>query len=363
MALRLIDTYPAQVAPVDANYTHGAPRNVSAPSAGDGTPWEEAYQKDIYGFLSALIDGAAIVHSGTADTAIASQYLQALQALFLQRTELASQGGTILETTNRLRALDRHGLRITRDSTVLYTTEPGGARNPADDADLILPVAFQKNATVTWAVGDVAGGLPAALVPLAADTWYRRFIVGKPDGTTDLCLDTSPVAANFFIDANAIAAGYSDATLYRRYGWIYSDAGSLLKDHVNLALDPTRYLWVTPPPTFTLTGLTTANRIAVNFGSELPPSVIGQITFRIETDAGSTKFVYITHADQADVGPPSSSQPNTFFESDTGGNHFTSSLIEVALDSNQDLFIRLGNGSHVSSGETVHGWIDPGLVA
>jgi hypothetical protein len=243
------------------------------------------------------------------------------------------------------------------------TTEPGGARNPADDADLILTADFQKNISVTWAQGDGLGGLPAALVAGVASTWLRRFICKTPGGVVDLCWDTSPVAANFFADANAIAAGFSDNTLYRRYGWTYSDASSLITDHVNLALDPNRYLWVTPPIGVTLAGINTANRIAINFGDELPPSVIGQITFRIETDAGSTKFVYLTHADQADVGPPGTAFPNTFFESDTGGNHFTSSLIEFPLDSNQDLFARLGNGTHVSSGTTVHGWIDPGLVA
>jgi len=361
MALRLIDQYPGQVAPVDANYPHGAPRNVSAPSAGDGTPWEEAWVKDIYGFLSALIDDAGITHSGTADTSPSSQYLQALKTVLLQRSELASQGGTIVENTNKLRALDRHGLRVIRDSTVLMTTEPGGARNPADDADLILAANLQKNITVTWALGNGLGGLPAALVPLAANQMLRRFIVKTPGGTVDLCWDSSPVAANFFLDANAIAAGFSDATLYRRYGWTHVDSGSLMTDHVNLALDPTSYLWVTPPPSVPLAGLTTANRVAVNYGDEVPPSCIGVFSFLVNTDAGANKYVYLSHADQADVA--ASATNFTFFKAETAGKDFMSGVIQFPVDSNQDLFARLFGGTHDSSATTVHGWIDPGLVA
>lgn len=76
MALNLATQYPGKVGAPTAAYPNGVPRNVSAPSAGDGTPWEEALVKDVYGFLAAALGG--ITPSGSPDSFTASQYMQGI---------------------------------------------------------------------------------------------------------------------------------------------------------------------------------------------------------------------------------------------------------------------------------------------
>lgn len=362
MALRLIDEYPTQVGPVDANYPHGVPRNVSAPSAGDGTPWEEAWVKDIYGFLSALIDNAAIVHSGTADTAIASQYFQALQALFLQVSQLESAGGTILENSSRLNATGLHGLRVIRDSTVLMTTQPGAGRHIiADDAESTLVSALQKDVSATWALG-AAGGMPAALHPVAANQWLRAFVISKPDGAPELGWDTSPVAANLFADAAVIAAGFSDVTRYRRYAWSHVDGSSQLTDFINTEQDPRSYLWKVAKAV-NMGALTSANRIAVNLADECPPSAEALLSMMSEISSGGEDFFLCTHSDQTDS--TASKDRLHWFTNDTGGgNNFgNSGQFLFPVNSNSDFFVRSTGGTNVNQDCTIHGWRDLGIAA
>jgi hypothetical protein len=80
VALNPSARYPGQI-DAHASYPHGKARNVSAPGDGTGTPWERDLVNDLFGFQQALLGAASIVPSGNADTAAASQYLQAIQAL------------------------------------------------------------------------------------------------------------------------------------------------------------------------------------------------------------------------------------------------------------------------------------------
>lgn len=364
MAIRLIIQYPAQVGAPTGAYPHGVPRNVSAPSAGDGTPWEEAFVKDIYGFLSKLIDDAGITHSGVADTALASQYLESLQTLFLQATQLESAGGTILETSSRLTTTGLHGLRVVRDSGVLMTTFPGAGRHiTADDAESILAASLQKNISATWAEGAAAGGVPAAIHPIAINTMLRCFIVSKPDGTPELCWDTSPVAANFFLDANAIAAGFSDSTRFRRYAYVHTDGASNITDFINLAQDPRIFRWKVPI-SVNLGAVSNLNRIAVNLADECPPECEAQISaFAVHSDGAETHYLF-THSDQADT-VPSVTLSSGLFMNDTGSgsNQGAVGPFDMLVDANSDFQVRRSAGSGLISADcTVHGWRDAGIV-
>jgi hypothetical protein len=82
MAINPGSSYPGQIDTTDPAYPLGKAQNISAPSAGDGTPWEQLLINDQFGFQQALLNAAAIVASGAPDEVGASQYLQALQALF-----------------------------------------------------------------------------------------------------------------------------------------------------------------------------------------------------------------------------------------------------------------------------------------
>jgi phage-related tail fiber protein len=81
MAL-VISTEYTNANPPDAAYPQGSFKNSDTPTSRNGTPLEKAWPNDIYGFLQALLHGAGIVPSGNPDTAVASDYLTAMQALF-----------------------------------------------------------------------------------------------------------------------------------------------------------------------------------------------------------------------------------------------------------------------------------------
>src|SRR5690625_2596549 len=81
MAIRLIDKYPSRVDPVSPDYPHGAPRNESTPGANNGTPLEQDWLRDYEGFFQALLAEGGITPSGTPDTALASDRLNALKRI------------------------------------------------------------------------------------------------------------------------------------------------------------------------------------------------------------------------------------------------------------------------------------------
>src|SRR5690242_4848736 len=82
MAIRPSVVYPGQVA-TDANWPHGKARNVLVLGDGTGTPLEQGWLNDLWGFLQALLTVASITPSDTADNISVSQYLQAIQYLIL----------------------------------------------------------------------------------------------------------------------------------------------------------------------------------------------------------------------------------------------------------------------------------------
>lgn len=71
--------YNGQTAAPDANYTYGAARDDAAPGDLTGTPRIAAEINDIMGFQQALLNAAGVIPSGAPDTALVSQYLEALK--------------------------------------------------------------------------------------------------------------------------------------------------------------------------------------------------------------------------------------------------------------------------------------------
>ena len=82
MAISIAEQYPGKTAGTNTNYPLGEARNITTPGDGTGTPWDQAIVNDDQGFKQALLAEAGITPSGDPDTAIASQYLEALKKLF-----------------------------------------------------------------------------------------------------------------------------------------------------------------------------------------------------------------------------------------------------------------------------------------
>src|SRR5690348_5161663 len=81
MALDYTDRYPNQVQAGLTAYPYGKAQNVAVEGDGTGTPYEKDLVNDIWGFLQALLVEADITPSGSVDTAIVSQYLEAVRVV------------------------------------------------------------------------------------------------------------------------------------------------------------------------------------------------------------------------------------------------------------------------------------------
>ena len=83
MAISPKDTYPPdQIDTTDIiNYPEGKGKNISAPGNTDGTPWERGVINDIFGLQQFLLATAGLSPNGTPDTAVSSQYFQAMRQL------------------------------------------------------------------------------------------------------------------------------------------------------------------------------------------------------------------------------------------------------------------------------------------
>ena len=81
MAISLFDGYGARATNKSSDYPGGAFKNESAEGMNDGTPLEKEWANDKEGYFQGLLDRAGIVANNDTDTAPASQYLNALDAL------------------------------------------------------------------------------------------------------------------------------------------------------------------------------------------------------------------------------------------------------------------------------------------
>lgn len=86
MALRPRGRYPGQTT-TDPAYPHGKARDVAMSGDGTGTPLQEDLVNDIFGLQQALLAAAGITPSEVPDTAVVSQYLDAIQYLITSRTD------------------------------------------------------------------------------------------------------------------------------------------------------------------------------------------------------------------------------------------------------------------------------------
>lgn len=80
MAIRPVIKYPGQVAPVSAAYPHGKAQNVIVVGDGTGTPLEQDWLNDLWGFLQSLLSAGGVTPSGNPDEVGASDYLTAMRA-------------------------------------------------------------------------------------------------------------------------------------------------------------------------------------------------------------------------------------------------------------------------------------------
>lgn len=285
MALDLGVTYAGRIADDSAEYPFGEPRNESTPGTNDGTPLDREWVRDVLGFLQGLLDEAGIVPSGTADNAVNSQYRDAMK--------LINSG---LPTR-----LDVDGFETQWfDDDGLLTCQPGQCRNFNNTKDI-----RSDEFTIAHELADVwvdppSGGSgimsPAVSLPLAAG-WYPIFIIAKPDGS--VARIAAENALQIFGEAEVIAAGYTDSSLFRRIDTVYWD-GSNMPEYLNRRRDGTR-LWAVP---FTAVDNSTSLQITPREEivlTRVPPSMPAILSLHaLLSNQGE---IIITHEDQTDTPP------------------------------------------------------------
>ncbi|MDZ7922712.1 MAG: hypothetical protein U5M23_01345 [Marinagarivorans sp.] len=98
MALNPITAFPGRVAAADSEYPHGRARNITTPGDGTSTPFVADLVNDIFGMQQALLNAAGLTPSGVPDTAIASQYVDAIRAIGSGALTFATDAAMVART-------------------------------------------------------------------------------------------------------------------------------------------------------------------------------------------------------------------------------------------------------------------------
>lgn len=139
MALKRNETYPGRFNNPTTSHPQGAFKNRTAPGAQDGSYLEQQWANDWDGFFGRLLTLAGITPNGNADTALSSQYYDALSQLFVAAGSLGNSATRNVGTTSGTVAAgddSRFGMMIgvgqtwqdftgSRSAAVTYTNSTG----------------------------------------------------------------------------------------------------------------------------------------------------------------------------------------------------------------------------------------------
>ena len=270
MAMIPESQYPTQTTPASPTYPLGSAKDVSAPGSGDGTPLQEAWLNDVWGFLQAALNAGKITASGLADTALISQYQQAINNI-----AAASNSARRITIANSL------GTPATN-----YVCNPGIVWDITNQQPIVLGATLEKDISSPWIPGDNNGAYPSTGAPLTTDTYYHVFALRKDDGTVDSGIDVSASAVN--LSPDAIAAGY---TTLERVGSLYYNTGNALEPFLqkgNIFMRKTITASILP-----LTTSYVSYKIQVPSGVPVLAQVVAYIF-----DAAAATFINVKNTDQ-----------------------------------------------------------------
>lgn len=158
--------------PASAPYPYGSAKNVSNPVSGtDGTPLEEKWMNDWFGFAAALLKKSGIVPSGSPDQVGNSDYLEAVKKIIASQVNLV---GVI------------SGLETIQDPTNVnnITINPGYAGAQQLDGEIIkLEAPISKNLVIEWQEGN--GGGRFSQEPVNNESWHLFVIKNTTTGAVD----------------------------------------------------------------------------------------------------------------------------------------------------------------------------------
>lgn len=180
MAINPSTTYGGQIDTSDpTGYPNGKARNVTVNGDGTGTPLEEAWVNDFFGFVQAMLDRAGYTASGVSEKVGASQLLDALDKRFGTTGDLVVQGYEAYAGAPHPAVLDTTAQGVTTTPSAAFSDD-GTKMIVLDTAGALLVYDLSTawdTRTATY------NGATGTTVP--NDTTR---VCWKPDGTSFYCL-------------------------------------------------------------------------------------------------------------------------------------------------------------------------------
>jgi len=204
---------------------------------------------------------------------------------------------------------------------------------------------FTKQMDANWAEGDNGGGFPSGLTR-TDDTWYRLFLIAKPDGTVDAGFDTDADAANLLADA----AGYN---YYRRIGWVLNETAAI-KEFFN---NDDRFEWKERVLDVEYNGSFPTARTA--FDTNCPPDTYGKFSIAGQRNTTGETYVIITETRGDDITPSKTDGFDMFLQKDAGFESEESNVSEIQryVDSSSQIQGR-GSAADIQYDQFSLGWRD-----
>lgn len=245
--------YPGRIVAPTLDYPYGSSKNETSPGAGDGTPYEQARANDIFGFQQALLKSASITPSGSAETALVSEYLQSIVEIASGRAFNYDDSGVADAYVVDVRA-NQQGPRSYFDGMVVKFTPSAANTGPctADVSGLgVLDIKFpggtddpaantlNTNSETTL----IYRSTPAAHLELQFDapafTVGSHTFVNVPDDGTDEILTVAHGLGSDDIDFGFKLVG-TDLTLTAFVSGMMVDAnGYTVAQHAPRSANPT----------------------------------------------------------------------------------------------------------------------------
>lgn len=203
--------YNGQILAPDANYPYGSARNDVSPGDLSGTPRVAAEINDIMGFQQALLNAAGIVPSGSPDTVLVSQYLDALDFRFGKSLKKRDTMSNVLND-DKLRAGQFLSIGDRGDGVFLVVTASGETPNGTNINQSIATPA-----------------LTIELESIDGNVLYYGAVSGAADNSTEL-IDAIAHVNRFMIpqdiDIFAVSVAVKDFTFIRVAGSLNMPDGS-----------------------------------------------------------------------------------------------------------------------------------------
>lgn len=236
------------------------------------------------------------------------------------------------------------GLRISSHTDADHDIEisVGGTVDSTRTYPLAVTSSIVKKIDLAWAEGVNSGGLPSGLT-LSSNTWYRLFLIGKTDGTTNAGFDISETAANIFIDA-------TEYSLYRQIGWVLTDG---VANIVAFRQYGDMFFWDAPFEQAAWSLSTSAANLVVG----APPETTAMLSFELSATAGNSIYTVVRHPDAADVAASATSY--TFMLRAPGSSDTRSSFrVECPTNGSSQVEVRSSGTAGSAPAVMSLGWID-----